>query len=74
MPFLCIQTSKFPLSPIKNRELGIGIVAYSPLGRGFFGYGPKMVDDLEPEDFRRVYTFPSKVKSFTQKKDCHFYI
>ncbi|KMZ60638.1 putative Aldo/keto reductase [Zostera marina] len=36
------------------RELGIGIVAYSPLGRGFFGYGPEMVDDLEPEDFRRL--------------------
>nr|QCX36390.1 RDCT27 [Piper methysticum] len=35
------------------RELGIGIVPYSPLGRGFFSSGPKMVDNLEPNDFRQ---------------------
>ncbi|XP_021745922.1 probable aldo-keto reductase 3 [Chenopodium quinoa] len=28
------------------RELGIGIVSYSPLGRGFLSSGPKMVDNL----------------------------
>ncbi|XP_020575192.1 probable aldo-keto reductase 2 isoform X1 [Phalaenopsis equestris] len=32
------------------RELGIGIVAYSPLGRGFFSSGPKLVDELSSED------------------------
>lgn len=36
------------------RELGIGIVAYSPLGRGFFSSGPKIVDGLNERDFRRV--------------------
>ncbi|XP_039139088.1 probable aldo-keto reductase 2 [Dioscorea cayenensis subsp. rotundata] len=36
------------------RELGIGIVAYSPLGRGFFSSGPKIVDGLNERDFRRM--------------------
>lgn len=36
------------------RELGIGIVAYSPLGRGFFSSGPKMLEKLEDNDFRKV--------------------
>ncbi|CAK9156087.1 unnamed protein product [Ilex paraguariensis] len=36
------------------RELGIGIVAYSPLGRGFFSSGPKLLDSLSNEDFRKV--------------------
>lgn len=35
------------------RELGIGIVAYSPLGRGFFSSGPKMVENLSSDDFRK---------------------
>ncbi|KAL1196210.1 putative aldo-keto reductase 3 [Cardamine amara subsp. amara] len=35
------------------RELGIGIVAYSPLGRGFFASGPKLVDNLDKNDFRK---------------------
>ncbi|KAL8211366.1 hypothetical protein R6Q57_005803 [Mikania cordata] len=35
------------------RELGIGIVAYSPLGRGFFSSGPKMLEKLEDGDFRK---------------------
>ncbi|KAF7073978.1 hypothetical protein CFC21_078890 [Triticum aestivum] len=35
------------------RELGIGIVAYSPLGRGFFSSGPKLVDTLSEQDFRK---------------------
>jgi aryl-alcohol dehydrogenase-like predicted oxidoreductase len=35
------------------RELGIGIVAYSPLGRGFLSSGPKMVDELDAADFRK---------------------
>jgi aryl-alcohol dehydrogenase-like predicted oxidoreductase len=35
------------------RELGIGFVAYSPLGRGFLAGGIKSIDDLEADDFRR---------------------
>jgi aryl-alcohol dehydrogenase-like predicted oxidoreductase len=35
------------------RELGIGFVAYSPLGRGFLSGKIKTVDDLEPDDYRR---------------------
>ncbi|KAJ1295154.1 hypothetical protein BS78_01G202100 [Paspalum vaginatum] len=35
------------------RELGIGIVAYSPLGRGFFSGGAKMVESLSEQDFRK---------------------
>jgi aryl-alcohol dehydrogenase-like predicted oxidoreductase len=35
------------------RELGIGLVAYSPLGRGFLTGQIKKFDDLAPDDFRR---------------------
>lgn len=35
------------------RELGIGFVAYSPLGRGFLTGHIKSLDDLAPDDFRR---------------------
>jgi aryl-alcohol dehydrogenase-like predicted oxidoreductase len=35
------------------RELGIGFVAYSPLGRGFLTGRFKSLDDLEPADYRR---------------------
>ncbi|MFT3698901.1 MAG: aldo/keto reductase [Kofleriaceae bacterium] len=35
------------------RELGIGFVAYSPLGRGFLTGQIKSFDDLAPDDFRR---------------------
>ncbi|KAM1989729.1 hypothetical protein ACFX15_031056 [Malus domestica] len=35
------------------RELGIGIVAYSPLGRGFFSSGANFVDNLANDDFRK---------------------
>ena len=35
------------------RELGIGFVAYSPLGRGFLSGRIRSPDDLEPTDFRR---------------------
>ena len=34
-------------------ELGIGFVAYSPLGRGFLSGRFKKFEDLPPEDFRR---------------------
>ncbi len=35
------------------RELGIGFVAYSPLGRGFLTGRIRKLDDLEAGDFRR---------------------
>ncbi|KAK2359792.1 putative aldo-keto reductase [Trifolium repens] len=35
------------------RELGIGIVAYSPLGRGFFSSGTKITDTFTKEDYRQ---------------------
>jgi aryl-alcohol dehydrogenase-like predicted oxidoreductase len=35
------------------RELGIGLVAYSPLGRGFLSGKIKSVNDLADNDFRR---------------------
>ena len=35
------------------RELGIGFVAYSPLGRGFLAGRFKSIDDLAPGDWRR---------------------
>jgi aryl-alcohol dehydrogenase-like predicted oxidoreductase len=35
------------------RELGIGFVPYSPLGRGFLTGRIKSIDDLEPDDYRR---------------------
>ncbi|VAH31442.1 unnamed protein product [Triticum turgidum subsp. durum] len=35
------------------RELGIGIVPYSPLGRGFFSGGAKLIDSLSDQDYRK---------------------
>ncbi|PKY49191.1 aldo/keto reductase [Rhizophagus irregularis] len=35
------------------RELGVTIVAYSPLGRGFLTGKYKSLDDFEPNDYRR---------------------
>src|SRR5881227_3240429 len=35
------------------RELGIGFVPYSPIGRGFLSGHIKTIDDLEPDDYRR---------------------
>jgi aryl-alcohol dehydrogenase-like predicted oxidoreductase len=35
------------------RELGIGFVAYSPLGRGFLTGRFRSIDDLPPDDYRR---------------------
>ncbi|XP_030949160.1 probable aldo-keto reductase 2 [Quercus lobata] len=35
------------------KELGIGIVAYSPLGRGFFSSGSKFLENLTNDDYRK---------------------
>jgi len=36
------------------KELGIGFVAYSPLGRGFLSGQIRTIDDLPEDDFRRA--------------------
>lgn len=36
------------------RELGIGLVAYSPLGRGFLSGQIRSIDDLDADDWRRT--------------------
>jgi aryl-alcohol dehydrogenase-like predicted oxidoreductase len=37
------------------RELGIGFVAYSPLGRGFLSGAIRSLEDLAPDDVRRAH-------------------
>nr|GMD63142.1 auxin-induced protein PCNT115 [Ipomoea batatas]GME14988.1 auxin-induced protein PCNT115 [Ipomoea batatas] len=62
------------------RELGIGIVAYSPLGRGFLSSGPKLVENFSNDDYRKV-TFQAenlehnkklyeKIVEIAEKKGC----
>jgi len=36
-----------------TRELGVGFVAYSPIGRGFLSGQIRTIDDLAADDFRR---------------------
>ncbi|XP_057959194.1 probable aldo-keto reductase 5 [Malania oleifera] len=36
------------------RELGIGIVPFSPLGRGFLSHGPNVTENLTNNDFRKT--------------------
>lgn len=45
---------QFGLNPVYFRELGIGIVAYSPLGRGFFSSGTHLIQNLPEGDIRKV--------------------
>src|SRR3954454_5263917 len=64
------------------RELGVGFVAYSPLGRGFLTGEIRSVDDLEEGDFRRHgprfqgenfqrnLDLVDKVREIAQEKGC----
>ncbi|XP_058761587.1 probable aldo-keto reductase 2 [Vicia villosa] len=64
------------------RELGIGIVAYSPLGRGFFSSGTKIAENFTKEDYRQHMprfqaenmrqnqTIFEKVNELATKKGC----
>ncbi|GAU17734.1 hypothetical protein TSUD_171220 [Trifolium subterraneum] len=64
------------------RELGIGIVAYCPLGRGFFSSGTKLFENLQRDDFLKYLprfqpenrqhnqTIFEKVNEFAAKKGC----
>ncbi|KAF3457101.1 hypothetical protein FNV43_RR01758 [Rhamnella rubrinervis] len=49
---LCLRDVEEDIIPT-CRQLGIGIVAYSPLGRGFLSSGPKIVNGLSKEDYRK---------------------
>jgi len=64
------------------RELGIGIVPYSPLGRGFLSSGAKLLENLADNDFRKmvpkfnaenmeknIVTF-EKIKEIASRKGC----
>jgi aryl-alcohol dehydrogenase-like predicted oxidoreductase len=59
-PITALQTeyslwTRFPEDEIlaATRELGIGFVSYSPLGRGFLTGRIKTIDDLDADDWRR---------------------
>lgn len=64
------------------RELGIGIVPYSPLGRGFLSGRFTSPDELDPDDFRRRgprfcgdnleqnLRLAAKVKEIADEKGC----
>ncbi len=64
------------------RSLGIGFVAYSPLGRGFLTGRFRSIDDLEPDDWRRNHPrfqadnfqknldLVSRVEALARKKGC----
>ncbi|MBI4899567.1 MAG: aldo/keto reductase, partial [Actinobacteria bacterium] len=62
-PVTAVQTewSLWTRDPEENgvlatvRELGIGFVPYSPLGRGFLSGRIRSIDDMEPGDTRRNY-------------------
>lgn len=64
------------------RELGIGFVAYSPLGRGFLTGRYQSPDDFEDDDFRKYnprfqgdnfkknLQLVDKIRELAEKKDC----
>ena len=64
------------------RELGIGFVAYSPLGRGFLTGQIKKVEDLAEDDYRRNnprfqgenfqrnLDLVAKIEQIAREKDC----
>ena len=52
------------------RELGIGIVAYSPLGRGFFSSGSKFLENLTDDDFRKVCRSITQMLCFEMRYTC----
>lgn len=46
------------------RELGIAIVAYSPLGLGFFAKGPKLIENIDNADYRKATWIHGVSKSY----------
>ena len=65
------------------RELGIGFVPYSPLGRGFLSGEIKKFEDLEADDWRRTnprfqgenfdknLELVEKIEEIAKEKGCH---
>jgi aryl-alcohol dehydrogenase-like predicted oxidoreductase len=55
------------------RELGIGFVAYSPLGRGFLTGQIRRFEDLAADDYRRMspnLDLVARVESLAREKGC----
>uniref|UniRef100_A0A0D9W3I7 NADP-dependent oxidoreductase domain-containing protein n=1 Tax=Leersia perrieri TaxID=77586 RepID=A0A0D9W3I7_9ORYZ len=53
------------------RELGIGIVAYSPLGRGFFSGGAKLyMPRFQPENIEKNTQIFDRVNEMATRKGC----
>ncbi|XP_061340392.1 probable aldo-keto reductase 1 isoform X2 [Gastrolobium bilobum] len=52
------------------RELGIGIVPYSPLGRGFFGGKAAIQPRLQGENFDKCKILYSMIEKLAQKHGC----
>lgn len=68
-PF-CLDIESSALGILKTcRELGIAIVAYSPIGRGLLTGKIKSVDDLAENDFRRQKTKYSSPQNFAKIMD-----
>ncbi|KAH8548074.1 aldo/keto reductase [Umbelopsis sp. PMI_123] len=49
------------------RELGVSVVAFSPLGRGFLSGQIKSIDDFDADDYCRKYPL-DKIKQVADKK------
>ena len=88
-PIAAIQTeyslwSRDPEDDILRtcRELGIGFVPYSPLGRGFLAGKFRKIEDLAPDDWRRAsprfqgenfaknLALVDKIEDLAAEKDC----
>src|SRR5262249_56297618 len=88
-PIAAVQTeySLFTRDPEEEllptlHELGIALVAYSPLGRGFLGGRFRTLDDLAPrawrrnnprfqgENFARNLAVADQIRAMAQEKGC----
>ncbi|XP_076900766.1 auxin-induced protein PCNT115-like isoform X2 [Bidens hawaiensis] len=50
------------------RELGIRIIPFAPLGSGFFASGPKVMDNLADDDYRKVCASRLQGENFDHNK------
>jgi aryl-alcohol dehydrogenase-like predicted oxidoreductase len=51
------------------RELGVAVVAYSPVGRGFLTGSIKKIEDLPENDFRRITPKYNNPENFAKIMD-----